>query len=264
MEFLTTKGIAASIEKIIRTAREHIVIISPYIKVDKTYIERLHEADRNNVRIHIVFGKKDMADFEKDKFQNFRNLNIYFLENLHAKCYMNENSALITSMNLYGYSEENNREMGLFINRSDNYNLYDDMKGECLSIINSAKQYLLNNEENHSNFPLDDTDFPLNNSNPIIVDDEEEFLNKFLAEEFGDSEELEGHCIRCGTRIYLNENYPLCEDCYRVWAQYNNPNFQENYCHKCGQRITWQDGEPISYANPLCPKCSQEIHNWPM
>ncbi|MBQ5451070.1 MAG: hypothetical protein IIT57_13660, partial [Treponema sp.] len=66
MEFLTTKGIAASIEKIIRTAREHIVIISPYIKVDKTYIERLHEADRNNVRIHIVFGKKDMADFEKE------------------------------------------------------------------------------------------------------------------------------------------------------------------------------------------------------
>lgn len=263
MEFLTTKGIAASIEKIIRTARERIVIISPYIKVDKTYIERLHEADRNNIQIYIVFGKKDMADFEKDKFQNFRNLKIYFLENLHAKCYMNENSALITSMNLYGYSEENNREMGLFINRSDNYNLYDDMKGECLSIINSAKQYLLNNEENHSNFPLDDTDFQLNNSNPIIVDDEEEFLNKFLAEEFGDSEELEGYCIRCRTRIYLNPNYPLCDDCYRVWAQYNNPKYLENYCHKCGCGISWDEEQPISYDNPLCSKCSQDIHNWP-
>ena len=188
----------------------------------------------------IAFKICHYFDFEKDKFQNFRNLNIYFLENLHAKCYMNENSALITSMNLYGYSEENNREMGLFINRSDNYDLYDDMKGECLSIINSAEKYTLDKKNDFFDF-LDDL-FPNSNN----------------------SEELEGHCIRCGTRIYLNENYPLCEDCYRVWAQYNNPNFQENYCHKCGQRITWQDGEPISYANPLCPKCSQEIHNWPM
>ncbi|MBQ2548779.1 MAG: hypothetical protein II558_07725 [Treponema sp.] len=240
MEFLTTKGIAASIEKIIRTAREHIVIISPYIKVDKTYIERLHEADRNNVRIHIVFGKKDMADFEKDKFQNFRNLNIYFLENLHAKCYMNENSALITSMNLYGYSEENNREMGLFINRSDNYDLYDDMKGECLSIINSAEKYTLDKKNDFLDF-LDDL-FPNSNN----------------------SEDLEGHCIRCGTRIYLNPNYPLCDDCYRVWAQYNNPKFQENYCHKCGRSIFWYEEQPISYDHPLCSRCSQDTSNWPV
>lgn len=37
--------------------------------------------------------------------------------------YLNENIALITSMNLYGYSEENNREMGIEINRSENYEL---------------------------------------------------------------------------------------------------------------------------------------------
>ncbi|MBQ2480129.1 MAG: hypothetical protein II516_02680, partial [Treponema sp.] len=109
-----------------------------------------------------------------------------------------------------------------------------------LSIKDSADCYTLNNKDDFFYFP--DISFPNSNN----------------------SEEHEGYCIRCRTRIYLNENYPLCEDCYRVWAQYNNPNFQENYCHKCGQRITWQDGEPISYANPLCPKCSQEIHNWPM
>ncbi|MBQ1728088.1 MAG: hypothetical protein II039_11950 [Treponema sp.] len=240
MEFLTTKGIAASIEKIIRTAREHIVIISPYIKVDKTYIERLHEADRNNIQIHIVFGKKDMADFEKDKFQNFRNLYIYFLENLHAKCYMNENSALITSMNLYGYSEENNREMGLFINRSDNYDLYDEINRECLSIKDSADSYTLNNKDDFLYFP--DISFPNSNN----------------------SEDLEGHCIRCGTRIYLNPNYPLCDDCYRVWAQYNNPKFQENYCHKCGRSIFWYEEQPISYDHPLCSRCSQDTSNWPV
>lgn len=231
MEFLTTKGIAASIEKIIRTARKHIVIISPYIKVDKTYVERLHEADRNNVRIDIVFGKKDMVDFEKNKFQNFRNLNIYFLENLHAKCYLNENFTLITSMNLYGYSEENNREMGILINRNDNYDLYDDIKGECLSIINSAEQYSITNAYNFFDFL--DNDFPNSNNS-------------------------DGYCIRCKTRIHLNPNYPLCDDCYQVWAQYNNPKFQESYCHKCGRSIFWYEEQPISYDHPLCSRCSQD------
>ncbi len=37
-----------------------------------------------------------MRDFEKDKFQNLKNIKIYFLNNLHAKCYLNENMALIT------------------------------------------------------------------------------------------------------------------------------------------------------------------------
>lgn len=71
MDFLTTKGIAASIEKIIRNANDFIVIISPYVKIDKTYIDRLLEAEQKNVEIILVFGKEDMRDFEKDKFQSF-------------------------------------------------------------------------------------------------------------------------------------------------------------------------------------------------
>ena len=147
MDFLTTKGIAASIEKIIRNANDFIVIISPYVKIDKTYIDRLLEAEQKNVEIILVFGKEDMRDFEKDKFQSFQNINIYFLANLHAKCYLNENTALITSMNLYGYSEENNREMGIEINKSENYGLYEDILKESKSIKNQQKSIIYGLQE---------------------------------------------------------------------------------------------------------------------
>ncbi len=140
MDFLTTKGIAASIEKIIRNANDFIVIISPYVKIDKTYIDRLLEAEQKNVEIILVFGKENMRDFEKDKFQSFQNINIYFLANLHAKCYLNENIALITSMNLYGYSEENNREMGIEINRNENLVM---LTLERIIVTNVAKGLLV-------------------------------------------------------------------------------------------------------------------------
>ena len=38
-----------------------------------------------------------------------------FRRNLHAKCYLNENEALLTSMNLYEFSEKNNDEMGVLV-----------------------------------------------------------------------------------------------------------------------------------------------------
>ena len=38
-------------------------------------------------------------------------VHLYFSKNLHAKCYLNEKKMIITSMNLYEFSQVNNREM---------------------------------------------------------------------------------------------------------------------------------------------------------
>ena len=223
MEFLTTKGIAASIEKIIRNADNFIAIVSPYVKVDKTYIERLLEAERNDVDIHIVFGKEEMSKLEKEKFKDFSNLNLRFLENLHAKCYMNENTAIITSMNLYGYSEENNREMGVEIQQNEDFELYNDIKKEVKSILEAAEEYHPNSRNPFSN----------NLKHP--------------------QKQRMGHCIRCGQPIPYNPAYPLCNNCYSTWNQYGDENYPENYCHKCGDEFI-----NISYARPQCPECWKE------
>ena len=172
-----------------------------------------------------------MRDFEKDKFQNFKNIKIYFLNNLHAKCYLNENMALITSMNLYGYSEENNREMGIEIQKKENYELYEEINNECLSIRNSAEIYHLSNSRN---FDRNENDFTKNQENF-------------------------GYCIRCREKINFDELKPLCNDCYQVWSQFSNINYQERFCHRCGREIDDFFEPSISYKNPLCKKCSRFI-----
>ena len=227
MEFLTTKGIAASIEKIIRDAKEYIVIISPYVKVDSTYLERLYEAEQRHIKIYLIFGKEDLRDLEKEKIQRFKNIKIYYLENLHAKCYMNESIALITSMNLYGYSEANNREMGIEIDRNHNQELYESISNEALSIRQSAKEYNNHNWNNSYSKPTYENNY---------------------------SRTTLGYCIRCRKRIELNLYRPLCDSCYPIWSQYGNTDYQEQYCHKCGKQIDSWD-EKLTYAHPICSNC---------
>lgn len=229
MEFLTTKGIAASIERIIRNATDFIVIVSPYVKIDRTYLERLHEAEQNNIKIYLIFGKGDMKNLEKEKLQVFQNLQILFLENLHAKCYMNENTLIISSMNLHKYSEENNREMGIEIHKNENPTMYEDIKKEVVSIKNSAKEYILNNQR-----PLFQNNIHYNN-------------NHFQS----------GYCIRCRKRIDFDLDRPLCNNCYQEWAQYGNDDYPENYCHICGAERNFNN--QVDYAHPCCYDCWRNL-----
>lgn len=226
MKFLTTKGIASSIEDIIKNAKEYVFIISPYVKIDESYIERLFEAENNGVNLTLIFGKEDMNDFEKDKFKKFNNLEIRFLENLHAKCYLNENTALITSMNLYGYSEKNNREMGIEINKSENSDIYGEIKKEADSIKNNAESYTISNKNSQKN-----------NSSNIQYN---KYDNKY------------GYCIRCRDKITFDTERPLCDYHFGIWSKFGDPFYRESYCHKCGRNL-WD--EEICYAHPLCDDC---------
>jgi hypothetical protein len=52
-----------------------------------------------------------------DYFKGFRNVEIRYNENLHAKYYANESSSIITSLNLYEYSMKNNIGSGVLFER---------------------------------------------------------------------------------------------------------------------------------------------------
>lgn len=60
-----------------------------------------------------------------------------------------------------------------------------------------------------------------------------------------------GSCVRCGTKIPYSITKPMCDACYDTWSDFNNYNYPEVYCHKCGRQI-----DSISFAKPLCDSCS--------
>lgn len=45
-----------------------------------------------------------------------------------------------------------------------------------------------------------------------------------------------GYCIRTGKEIEFNPKYPLSYDAYKEWAQYQNYDYPEKYCHRTGEK----------------------------
>lgn len=227
-EFLTTNGTSLQIENIIIDAKTKLILVSPYLQLSKTLYERLKDASNRNVIIKIIYGKDELKPNEKNSLAELKNVEIYFFENLHAKCYFNETKMVITSMNMYEFSEKNNREMGVLIDRNIDKELFDKAVNETGSILQSAEQQQLRKTERN-----------------IYTTNKKEQNNKPTQYQ----KVIRGYCIRCQTRIEYNPDRPYCGDCYSIWIQFENPDYQENVCHRCGEF------EPTTMNKPLDYKC---------
>ena len=97
--FLNTSAINHQLEEIIKGSKGgRLLLISPYLKFNRQIKDLL--ADQVQIwktTIYIVYGKTELRSEEtKWLADNFVRTN--FREHLHAKCYMNESYALVTSM----------------------------------------------------------------------------------------------------------------------------------------------------------------------
>ena len=79
--------------------------------------------------------QKELQPQEIEWLRGLTYIRTSFCKNLHAKCYMNEEMCIITSLNLYEFSQVNNNEMGILIQRSEDGQLYKDAYEEAQRII---------------------------------------------------------------------------------------------------------------------------------
>ena len=118
-KFLTTTGISYRLEEIIKTAEERLVLISPFLRVNERIKELLEDKDRLKMDVRVIYGKNQLQPEENNWLESMASIRTSYCKNLHAKCYLNENEALLTSMNLYEFSQVNNNEMGILISREE-------------------------------------------------------------------------------------------------------------------------------------------------
>src|SRR5947209_6950250 len=116
-KFLEGNELNLELERIFKNADEQLILISPYIRLHDRYASALKtKKDKHKLEITIVFGKneEDMSRSMKEEdfnfFKDFPNIQIYFEKRLHAKYYSSEDAAILTSMNLYSFSQDNNIE----------------------------------------------------------------------------------------------------------------------------------------------------------
>ncbi|MFL6520019.1 MAG: phospholipase D family protein [Chthoniobacterales bacterium] len=134
-KFLTTNGINYVIEQIIKDARERIVLVSPYLQLNSRIRELLADGYRPDVDIRIIYGKKELETRERQWLNTVPHIRTSFCQNLHAKCYLNESLAVITSLNLHLYSQQNNNEMGVLLKRGPDQQMFFDVSAEVDRLV---------------------------------------------------------------------------------------------------------------------------------
>ena len=133
-EFLDTTAISFRLERLLKTAQQQIVLISPYLKLRDRVRELIMDAARRNVKVHVVYGKKAEC-VAANELRSLAGIHVSFCKNVHAKCYLSEEIGIITSLNLYDFSEARNQEMGVFFHRSSDPELFSHAAEEAERII---------------------------------------------------------------------------------------------------------------------------------
>lgn len=204
-KFLDTTGVSNELAQIIKGAKEKLILISPYLQISDRFKEMLEDQDRMKLDIRIIYGKSELQPQESNWLKSLQSVRTSICKNLHAKCYLNEKVALISSMNFYEFSQMNNNEMGIVVSKTDDPKLYNDINEEARRLIRISEEIKVTVEK---------------------VTPKEEFNTGG-----------EGHCIRCGTSINLNPKHPYCLSDYKTWNKIKNKDYIEKagVCHICGK-----------------------------
>jgi phosphatidylserine/phosphatidylglycerophosphate/cardiolipin synthase-like enzyme len=240
-KFLTTSGITYHIENMMKEAREKLILISPFLKLNERLRQILDDKDREKIDIRVVYGKNDLQPEENNWLKSKASIRSSFCKNLHAKCYLNENEALITSMNLYEFSQVNNEEMGILFVKAKEPDFYVQIYDEAMRLIRISDEVRVTVEkiqpaEVHFE-PAGRRSSKLKSSPPEV-----------------------GYCIRCRAAQNPDPTHPFCKDCFGKWKQYEKPDYEEKFCHLCGKSTKSSMRKPSCYD---CYKAFKDVMTFP-
>ncbi|OAV71750.1 putative HKD family nuclease [Bacteroidales bacterium Barb4] len=235
-KYLRTSAITSEVEDLISKAKGLLVIISPYLQLSDKVRELLENKERGKiVKVIILCGKEKLKTEELEFLQNLKCVNLYFYKDLHAKCYLNEKKMIISSMNLYEYSQKNNIEMGILIEKDIDEQIYDDAWDDIESMLyHRATDY---------------EDIGVSKgANKVKTEPSKPSAAKSDTKKSKDKPT--GYCIRTGVAIPFDIEKPLSYDAYKQWNKYKDPDRPEKYCHFSGEL---SNGE-TSVSHPVLRK----------
>jgi len=216
--FINTRKAVSEIEELIKNADVRLILVSPYLKLSKDFKELLTYRNSKDKITTIIFGKQELNPDEMRFLQGLRFVILKYNEDLHAKCYVNDDKMVITSLNLYQFSMANNKEMGVLIDKNDpsDLHLFEDAFKE-VDYINETSQR-----------------FELNAPKPVFEKQNDPKINENKTTP-KQSDKPSGYCIRTGVLIPFNVEKPMCYDAYKAWSKYGDPDYSEKFCHFSGE-----------------------------
>lgn len=241
-EFLDTQGVSYYLKKLIDNSTEKLYLISPYLQINRQLKLALEDRHKFKITIIIIYGKEGTVinPEDSDWLKEMPGISLMFHKDLHAKCYYNEKEAIITSMNLFMFSQQNNVEMGIYISKEKDEELYGQLTNEIDKIKRGSEHRTISVQK---------------------VDTKKVDTTKATSTEPVKSKGKQtGYCIRTRIAIPFNTKLPMCDTAFQSWKKSSNQNYKEKYCHFSGEQ---SNGE-TTFSKPIMRKNwskAKEIHN---
>lgn len=227
-KFLNTTGVSYHLEELIKGTKDRLILISPYLQFTDRIKEHLSNLNIQKRDIRIVYRENKLQLEENNWLESQIGIRTSLCKNLHAKCYINENEAIITSMNLYEFSQQNNNEMGIYVSKAQDTDLYNATLEEVQRLLTISEEIRVTVKK--------------------VTADTPPKTEKKSIELKQSSDKLNGFCIRTGIPIPFDIEKPMSLDAYKKWNK--NLNHPEEFCHFSGER---SNGE-TSVKQPILRK----------
>ncbi len=233
-KFLNTTGVSYHLEELIKNTKDRLILISPYLQFTDRIKEHLSNLNIQKRDIRIVYRENKLQMDENNWLESQIGIRTSICKNLHAKCYLNENEAIITSMNLYEFSQMNNNEMGIYISKAQDLELYNAALEEVQRLLTISEEIRVTVKKVTASTPPK-AEHKVMEAKPIFTKS---------------SDKENGYCIRTGVPIPFNVEKPMCYEAFKSWSKYSDPDYSEKFCHFSGEP---SNGE-TSVSKPILKK----------
>lgn len=139
-KFLNTTGVSYHLEELIKTTKDRLILISPYLQFHQRVKDHLENLNIQKRDIRIIYRENKLQVAESNWLESQIGIRTSLCSSLHAKCYINENEAIVTSMNLYSFSQQNNDEMGIHVTKDKDPDLYNDISDEVQRLLTISEE----------------------------------------------------------------------------------------------------------------------------
>ncbi len=264
MEVITGTDISGQVQQLISGATELLVLISPYFDPwDRLTTEVKLAKTRPNVKVRLLL--RGGADREKQE-PKARGLSTFgvevsYLKRLHAKIYLSESQAIVTSLNLVEASVNSSWEIAIRVDSVRDAKAYGDIAkyaAELLQRAHGEEAIAAQPEKASAHAALHAAlgkgaptpALAANRANPAATPrSPAPTTSASKTPPTPKRRAAPGHCIRCAEAIPFNVDHPYCASCYKSWSKYMNVDYDEKHCHGCGK------AKASTMAKPLCKPC---------
>lgn len=275
MKVITSTDIHADVVRLVEDARHFLLLISPYVDPwDRLVTEVKAASLREGMRVMVLVRGGEDADRQTERARAllFPQVQLEQLNRLHAKIYMSESEIIVTSMNLLKSSALDSWEIALRFSKDEDARQYGEISGQALNLWRRALEERAGEEklrrggrsgaapqsppkQSPGNKPRpapQPAASPPPAGQATVIQTLGRLAASFAAATAAPPPKNaapQGACIRCGGPIPRDPDRPLCASCYRAWSRYENPRYEETFCHGCGKLAK------TTFARPLCRPC---------